>query len=317
MKKVLLVSCEGLGNGGVQSVMMSIVRNLHKEYIFDILLFTSEDRYYDEEFLKYGGKIHRIPRYEGNNKIRNKIDYYIRGHYLYKRVKDLLRKEGPFDVVHCNDEFENGIIIKAAAECNVPIRVSHTHVISNKHNILATLLENHRKKLIETYATDKLGCSKEANESFYNNVKNTQVINNSFDDQRFNKEKVQLKKIDNLSIIQVGSYNETKNQLFTIDIINEIKKEIPNVHMSFVGFDMNGYLEKMKTRIIQLKLESNISFFPSNADIPQLLMNSSLFILPSKHEGFGIVLIEAQAMGLKCFVSETVQELLIVAESHI
>ena len=29
MKKVLLVSCEGLGNGGVQSVMMSIVRNLN------------------------------------------------------------------------------------------------------------------------------------------------------------------------------------------------------------------------------------------------------------------------------------------------
>lgn len=28
MKRILLVSCEGLGNGGVQAFIMSIVRNL-------------------------------------------------------------------------------------------------------------------------------------------------------------------------------------------------------------------------------------------------------------------------------------------------
>ena len=77
MKRILLVSCEGLGNGGVQAVIMSIVRNLHKEYLFDILLFTSEKRYYDEEFLTYGGQIFRIPRYEGKNQFRKKIYYYF------------------------------------------------------------------------------------------------------------------------------------------------------------------------------------------------------------------------------------------------
>ena len=58
-----MVSCEGLGNGGVQAVMMNIIRNMHKEYLFDMLLFTSEKRHYDDEFLTYGGKIYRIPRY--------------------------------------------------------------------------------------------------------------------------------------------------------------------------------------------------------------------------------------------------------------
>ena len=50
MKRVLMVSCEGLGNGGVQAVIMSIVRNLKNKYIFDILLFTDERRFYDNEF---------------------------------------------------------------------------------------------------------------------------------------------------------------------------------------------------------------------------------------------------------------------------
>lgn len=60
-KRVLMVSCEGLGNGGVQAIMMGIVRNLYTECHFDMLLFTSEKRYYDDEFLKYGGKIFRVP----------------------------------------------------------------------------------------------------------------------------------------------------------------------------------------------------------------------------------------------------------------
>ena len=75
---------------------------------------------------------------------------------------------------------------------------------------------------------------------------------------------------------------------------------------SFVGFDMNGYKDKMVEKIEQLNLVPNVSFYPSNADIPQLLMNSSFFIFPSKHEGFGIVLIEAQAMGVKCFAADAV-----------
>ena len=44
-KRVLLVSCEGLGNGGVQAIMMGIVRKLSDDFHFDMLLFTSEKRY--------------------------------------------------------------------------------------------------------------------------------------------------------------------------------------------------------------------------------------------------------------------------------
>ena len=45
---------------------------------------------------------------------------------------------------------------------------------------------------------------------------------------------------------------------------------------------------------------------PGDADMPKLLSQSSGFLFPSLHEGFGIVLIEAQAMGVKCYASDTV-----------
>ena len=44
MKRILMVSCEGLGNGGVQSVMISIVRSLSSKYRFDMVLTTDERR---------------------------------------------------------------------------------------------------------------------------------------------------------------------------------------------------------------------------------------------------------------------------------
>lgn len=54
MKKVLMVSCEGLGNGSVQNVIMNIVRNLNNKYLIDMLLFTNDRRYYDDEFERGG-----------------------------------------------------------------------------------------------------------------------------------------------------------------------------------------------------------------------------------------------------------------------
>lgn len=75
--KILQVSCGGLGNSGVQAVIMNICRNIPDAY-FDIILFTNERRYYDADFEMLGGKIYRIPKYEGSSRCRQKLDYYIR-----------------------------------------------------------------------------------------------------------------------------------------------------------------------------------------------------------------------------------------------
>lgn len=309
MKRVLMVSCEGLGNGGVQAVMMNIVRSLHNEYLFDVLLFTSEKRYYDDEFSSYGGQIYRIPRYEGSNKYRRKIDYYIRGYRLYKNVKKLLEEKGPYDIIHCNDEFESAHIIKAAAECGVPVRITHTHIISRKSNQVATIMNNYRKRLIEKYSTVKVGCSLNACQSFYFNPKNSIVINNAYDDSRFITNNTFESNSNRLVLIQVGRFNSIKNQLFSIEILKMIKVVYPDVLLRLIGFDTDGYEELVRKRIEELNLGDNVIFYPGNSDIPHLLLESSVFIFPSLHEGFGIALIEAQAMGLKCFASTGVPEI--------
>jgi len=89
--KVLQVSCEGLGNGGVQAVIMGICRHMPDVH-YDIILFTSERRYYDDEFEMLGGKIFRIPNYEGLSKFRKKLDYYIRFFRIFMGTYEIIKK---------------------------------------------------------------------------------------------------------------------------------------------------------------------------------------------------------------------------------
>ena len=55
MKKILLVSSGGFEKGGVQAVIMAVVRTMSDEYVFDIVLLSNEIGCYEEEFCKYGG----------------------------------------------------------------------------------------------------------------------------------------------------------------------------------------------------------------------------------------------------------------------
>lgn len=299
-----MVSCDGLGNGGVQSVMMNIIRSLSSNYSFDMLLFTDETRYYDNEFLSYGGKIIRIPRYNRSNSIRKKMDYYIRGYALFFSVVKLLKEHGPYDIIHCNDEAESGIIIKAAAKCKIPVRIVHTHVIFQNGNPLLNIINKHRRIMIDRYSTAKIGCSKEACESFFLDKTSYQVINNPYDEEKFYCDS--FLESTPFSIIQIGRISDLKNQIFSLKVINKVKETYPRILFRIVGAPEGDYYKELTSMIDKYNLSENIEFYPANSKLPTLLSKSSAMIFPSKHEGFGIVLIEAQAMGLKCYASDVV-----------
>ena len=308
MKKVLLVAYEGLNKGGIQSVIMSIVRNLSDKYVFDIVLFTEEERYYDKDFMEYGGKIFRIPHYSGENKLRKRADIYLRGKRIYKGILNCIIENGPYSVIHCNNNFESAICIKAAAKMNIPIRIVHTHVITHPVGFARRTLNKVYFSLIKKYSTVRIGCSDLACKTMFGNKLSSMVINNPYDEKRFCPEKYIEQEKGELVITQIGNFSPLKNEIFSIHVMELIKKRYPNAKLNFVGFDVGGYEQKMKEEIKRLGLEDWVKIYPSDADTPYLLSKSSVFILPSIYEGFGIVLVEAQAMGVHCFASDTVPE---------
>lgn len=306
--KVLLTLLEEFSNAGTQSLLMSIVRNFNDNVSFDLLLFNNCRGNLEDEFLSFGGKILRLPSNYGKSNFLKRLDFYVRWLKNYRKVKKILIDNGPYDAIHCNNSFESGYILKAASKVGVPVRIVHTHTQTDKNvHLLRKVYNSLFLKLVNKYATHKIGCSKSACESMYGKNANYSVINNPYNTQKFDKTKYTDSERKELSIVQIGSYSDNKNQKFTLDVFNSIKKAYPSAKLNFVGFDAGeNYLSTLKEKVKMLNLQDNVSFYESDYDTAKLLSEAAYFVFPSHKEGFGIVLIEAQAMGVRCFVSDTV-----------
>ena len=282
-KKILFVANHELDKAGVPTVMMNIVRSLSESHTFDILLFSPNSGYFDDEFLSRGGKIYRAKCKQG--RFWSKADYYIRSRRLYRQTLKVLRKNGPYDAVHCHNHFEAGPCLAAAKKAGVKVRVSHTHVIDPEGHTVRRIYDGFYRNLIEKYATHKLGCSSLANESFYKSFTDASVVNNPYSAEKFLFEGYPQAELSCPSLVQVGSFSENKNQLFSLEVIAEIKKQYPKVRFDIVGFDLGGILNEIKQKISDLGLEENVTIHPSDANTPEILARSSGCLFPSKKRG--------------------------------
>jgi len=104
----------------------------------------------------------------------------------------------------------------------------------------------------------------------------------------------------------VGRFSEEKNIDLTIDIFNEILKEGVKAKLVLVGrgHTKNQLVNKIRT----LSLEDKIIFTGVRNDIQDLMCAFDILLLPSFYEGMPVVLIEAQASGLKCYTTDVVSK---------
>lgn len=305
MKRVLMVADNGLGQAGVPMVMMSILRGLRSQFQFDLVLFTKEVRHYDAEVLSYGCKIFRVPSYEGKNLFLKRINYYLRGELLYRSIRRIIKENGPYDVVHCHKIYEGAVCLKAATEFGIPVRIIHAHTNPQGDHMrkLRVWCNDLYLRLINQFATHKVACSITAGESAFGKNKGVIAIYNAYDENRFDPDKYPRTEKP-LELIQIGSYSENKNQLFSLEVLSALRNQGEDAKLHFVGF--GDYRKKVEERAAWLGLTEFVHFHEANADTPQLLSQSAACLFPSKREGFGIVQVEAQAMGVRCYVSDTV-----------
>ena len=104
----------------------------------------------------------------------------------------------------------------------------------------------------------------------------------------------------------VGSFSEQKNHDMILDVFCEVIKRRPDSRLLLVG--RGGERPKVEARINELNIEDKVIILENRDDIPALMTAMDVFLFPSKWEGFGNVLIEAQCMGLRCIISDRVPE---------
>ena len=306
-KKVLLVSSGGLDKSGAPSVIMAFVRGLHDDFDFDILLHTRDEGFYEKEFLSYGGRILRCAKKKSASPLLNRLRELGRPVALYFSTRRLIRENGPYQILHCHNDFDMAGCLAAGQKEKIPIRIGHTHKTWNPGGgVLTRVYRALCRRVINRSATVRTGCSAIANRRFYGAEAPSVVTFNPYQDDRFFFDPAFSSPPGPPAIVQIGYFCENKNQLFTLGVLHQLQKKLPGATLVFVGAEQGGYGRLVREEVARLGLESSVSFLPPDADLPSVLKKSSLLLLPSKAEGFGIVLIEAQAAGLSCYASDTV-----------
>lgn len=297
-----------MNRGGTETMLMNLYRNIDKSKVqFAFISFSKDQAHYDEEIKSMGGRIIYVPQPR------------ILG--LNKAVRDLLEvinKYGPYKVVHAHTLFNSGIGMIAAKKANIKIRITHAHTTAdNEKSFIRKIYIKYMRSIINKNSTHLLACSDEAGKYLFGE-KSTQYSNyiffsNLIDYKKIfnvNQEKtIQFKRDndlnDKLVIGHIGTLKIAKNQKFLIEITNYLVNKNHNIKLLLVG---EGTMrEELECLAKEYKIEEDIIFVGLREDIDVMLSSMDVFVFPSIYEGLGLVLLEAQAAGLPCLVSQAIQ----------
>ena len=227
-----------------------------------------------------------------------------------------LFKEYKFDIVHTHSS-KTGVIGRIAAKlAGVPMVVHTIHgfAFPSATNKIVKLIYFFMEWL-GTTCSDKIICLHETDRDFakkYLRASNQQleIVPNGVDIKKFspptNSQKESVKKELNISsesvvIGMVGRLWRQKNPKLLLDSMLSLLKANHNVHLVFVG---DGELREELESIIKANDISNqvhLLGWCSNSN--WILKGFDIFVLPSLWEGMPLAILEAQATGLPCVVS--------------
>ncbi|MGN0902439.1 MAG: glycosyltransferase [Succinivibrio sp.] len=115
---------------------------------------------------------------------------------------------------------------------------------------------------------------------------------------------------DRFVIGNIGRFCHLNNQSFLIDIFDKIHsfRKKPVLMLAGDGEDF----EEMKQKVHSRGLEDCVRFLGHRNDCPRLYQAMDVFVCPTKGENSGRTILEAQACGVPCVVSEYLPKNVIV-----
>lgn len=308
MKRVLVYGMTS-NNGGMEACVMNYFSHFNTDKLIFDFVTDSETIAWKDEIEKLGGKIYYIPSRRDN----------LLAHM--KGIKKIIKEKG-YKVVYFNLLSASGVFTVLAANSVKGVDIV---VHSHNDNVGNIKVHNTLRPILNKITDYRLACSDEAGKFMFGEKEfkrgNIKVINNAIDTKKyaFNNEKRQeIRKEfsigDNFIVGHVGRMCYQKNSEFIIEIFNEIVKKKQDAILMYVGDGEDKPL--VETAIKKYGIEKNVILTGMRNDVPDLYSAMDVFLLPSRFEGFGMVGVEAQAAGLPCFVSTTVNKKTKVFENY-
>lgn len=306
----ICIFCETWESGGIEGLLTNLLLHMDRHALeIDIVVSVLKKSIFTERLLQAG--IHFIQ---------------LSGHLYglpsnYRRFRALLR-EKRYHVVHVNAYQGMSLYyLKIAADMGVPVRIAHSHNTALRESLLRPVkyrLHEIYKARYAQYATKYWACSHAAGEFLFPkgfvDSERFEPFPNGIEVSRFQRNPEIRDKIrnslkigkDQFVIGNVGRLCYQKNQSFLIDTFLEVKKQCDSSVLLLVGDGADR--EQLQQKVSQLDLQDSVIFYGTSQHVEELFWAMDLFVFPSRFEGFGIVILEAQAAGLRVMCSEMVPE---------
>lgn len=299
MKKITILALH-LGFGGIERAITDLANGLVPEY--DVTIIST--------YKIYEKPVNKLDK-------RVKIEYLMEDKPNGKEFKENLKKLKLIKTV------KEGI--KSLKILNLKKKLMINYIKECNSDIIISTRDIHNKWLGENARPNAIKIAWEHNHHHGNQKYINKIIKSvenmdyfvlvSKELTEFYKDKVKPKCIyipntvsanpnkstlENKSLISVGRLSPEKGYMDLIEVFNMLHKNFPDWKLNIVGDGLE--VLKIKDRIKKLNLEENIILhgFKTKEETNKLLANSSIYVMTSYTESFGIVILEAFSSGLPC-----------------
>lgn len=286
-----------LDRGGAETFVMNVYRQIDRNKVqFDFLVHGDKVGAYEEEIQNMGGKIYRLPS--------------INNFFSYKKAIKCFFDEHPdYKVIHSHASELGWFIFREANKRNIPYRICHAHN-APKGITLKSPFRFIFKIGMKKHSNVYLACSNKAGIWQFGRKSNFKVINNGIfvNDFKFNEElresvRSELGISDKFVVGHVGRFERQKNHNYLIEIFDCIANRQDAV-LLLIG---EGSLRLEIEQLVKKKgLLERVFFLGSQQNVSKYLCAMDVFVFPSLFEGLPVTLIEAQANGLACYISDSI-----------
>lgn len=290
--------------GGSQAFIMSVYRNIDRTRLqFDFVVTPEEEKDLYEEVRQMGGRIFVCPKYTFIN------------HFTYVKWWEHFFTEHPeYKIIHGHVRSTSAIYLSIAKKHGLTT-IAHSHSTSNGKGLLGLVktIMQHPTRHIADY---RFSCSDLAGKWMYgeNATKqdNYQMIPNGIDIHRFTYSEAKRKTVrqslgileDEFVIGHIGRFTKPKNHIFLLQTFSAYLKKHPHSRLLLVGD--GTLLQPVKKTCGQMNIMNHVIFTGARSNTEDYYQVMDVFAFPSLWEGLPVSVVEAQASGLPCLISDNI-----------
>ena len=288
--------------GGSQALVMNLYRHMDREQIqFDFVLDHPERDDYAGEVKALGGRIYTMPGFHGNvGEVRRAWDAFFTEHPEYK-------------VLHSHVRSYASLYLPVAKKHGVKT-IIHSHSTSNGSG-LSALVKLMMQYPLRHQADVLMSCSREAGVWLFGEKACQSdrffLLPNAVDVEKFRynervrreyRQKLEIE--EKLVVGHVGRFHEAKNHGFLLESFARLHEQKPESVLLLVG---DGELrDEIEKKIAALGIGDSVILTGNRSDVAELMQAMDLLAFPSQWEGLPVTVVEAQAAGLPCLISDRV-----------